>query len=89
MNEDKQRFIDSMAQFVDEALRRADEGRDYVRGSVSIVDARNCLFRLSAAGETDEEEGRYALRELCRPNDDMDIVPDPGRIERVARYYFD
>lgn len=90
MNIDKQRFIDALTHFVAEALRRADEGGDYIRGSVEVLDARNELFRFSSLHTTDEELNRYALRELCKIDDEsMQTIPDRGHIERVARNYFD
>lgn len=90
MNIDKQRFIEGLTRFVAEALHRADEGGDYIRGSVQVLDARNVLFRLSPLHSTDEEQDRYALRELCKVDDEsLQTIPDAGHIERVARNYFD
>ena len=38
---------------------------------------------------TDEEHDIYAIRSLCRIDEaTMDIVPDRGRIESLARNYF-
>lgn len=89
MSEDKQRFVDSLQGFVAEVLRQAEEGSDYVRGAVKIIDARNCLFTYLPQGHTDEEDNSYAIREMCTLDEEMETVPNRKRIEQIARSYFD
>ena len=89
MSDDMTDFIDALAAYVAERLAGGDVAPDYNVERVLIVDARNHLFRPAGKGGTDEADELYALRELCRVDEDtMDLVPDRGRLERVARNYF-
>jgi hypothetical protein len=88
MTEEATDFVDALLRYVTEELRRAG-GADYANGSVRIVDARNHLFRPAGKSVTDEELGIYALRDLCRVDEDtLDTVPDAMRLAAVARNYF-
>lgn len=89
MSEDKQRFVDNLQTFITEILRNAEEGSDYVRGAVKIIDARNCLFKYLPQSYTDEENDCYAIRELCSLNEEMETAADCKRIAQIARSYFD
>jgi len=54
--------------------------------ALQIFDARNHLFRSVSNHRTDEEQGIYALRDLCVLDDErMCLVPDAGRCRSVAR----
>lgn len=82
-------FVDALEQFVRSELLSGGESADYNSDSVQIVDARNALFRNVGKMGTDEEHDIYAIRSLCRIDEvTMDIVPDRGRLESLARNYF-
>lgn len=82
-------FVDALEQFVRCELVSGSEPADYNSDSVQVVDARNALFRNVGKLGIDEEHDIYAIRSLCRIDEaTMDIVPDRGRIESLARNYF-
>lgn len=79
-------FIEALVAFIYEELRHSDEEADYNREAIQIVDVRNHLFRNVGPHLTDEETGIYAIRELCRLDDDtFNTVPDRERIAAIAR----
>lgn len=89
MKEYVKEFVDALEQFVQCELVSGSEYADYNSDSVQIVDARNALFRNVGKMGTDEEHDIYAIRSLCRIDEDtLDIVPDRGRLESLARNYF-
>ena len=89
MKEYVKEFVDALEQFVQCELVSGSEYADYNSDSVQIVDARNALFRNVGKMGTDEERDIYAIRSLCRIDEDtLDIVPDRGRLESLARNYF-
>ncbi len=82
-------FVDALAAYVAVRLSDSPVAPDYNCERVRVADARNHLFTPAGPGGTDEADDLYALRELCRVDEDtMDLVPDRGRLERVARNYF-
>lgn len=88
MLNEKEDFVEALARYVDDALRHAAGGGDYISGAVQIVDARNHLFREAGNRSTDEEAGIYALRDLCRVDEDtLDTVPNRQRFAAIAREY--
>ena len=89
MSDDMTDFIDALAAYVAERLAGGDVAPDYNVERVLIVDARNHLFRPAGKGGTDEADDLYALRELCRVDEDsMQTVPNRGRMLRIARNYW-
>ncbi len=89
MTEDVLDFISALDGYVRAALATMGEPADYCTEAVRIVDARNHLFCMAGKKATDEAENIYALRELCRIDEDtMEMVPDHGRMAAIARNYF-
>lgn len=89
MTDDVRDFIDSLESYVQSELAASGEPADYNVEALQIVDARNHLFRNVGKQATDEAENIYALRDLCRVDEEtMVIVPDRGRMAAVARNYF-
>ncbi len=90
MYDDKKEFVDTLEAFVREQLRLCTEAPDYNNESVRIIDARNHLFANVGRRGTDEEEGIYAIRSLCKVDEDtMELVPDRMRFASIAKTYFD
>ena len=82
----QEEFVQALLDYVGAALRNSAVDPDYCQEAVQIVDARNHLFRSVGSHRTDEEQGIYALRDLCVLDDErMCIVPDAGRCRSVAR----
>lgn len=89
MTDEIQEFIDALDRFVRAALAASGEPADYNNEALEVVDARNHLFRLVGTRVTDEAENIYALRDLCRVDEEtMDFLPDRQRMERIARNFF-
>jgi len=89
MKEEQRDFIAALAAYVAAALAAADEPAEYCREAVRVVDARNRLFCPAGRRATDESEDVYALRDLCRLDEDtLELVPDEGRIACISRNYF-
>lgn len=87
MNE-KESFIAALAGYVTTALEQSGVPADYNTDAVHIVDARNHLFRAVHQRTTDEAEDIYAIRDLCRVDEDtMEYVVDRGRLSSVARNF--
>ncbi|MBP3228733.1 MAG: hypothetical protein J6M53_08150 [Bacteroidaceae bacterium] len=88
MTHETEEFVSALTSYVRATLPPGDEA-DYCREAVQIVDARNHLFRSAGQRATDEEHDIYALRSLCRLDEDtLLFVPDEGRIRSLARTYF-
>lgn len=88
MFDEKKDFIDALEAFVKAELRASIEPADYNSEAIEIVDARNHLFRNIGRGATDEEHNIYAIRDLCRVDEDtMETVPDRMRFAAIAREY--
>ena len=82
----QEEFVQALLDYVVSALRNSAVDPDYCQEAVQIVDARNHLFRGVGNHRTDEEQGIYALRDLCVLDDEsMSLVPDAGRCRSVAR----
>ena len=78
----QEEFVQALLDYVGAALRNSAVDQE----AVHIVDARNHLFRSVGSHRTDEEQGIYALRDLCVLDDErMCLVPDAGRCRSVAR----
>lgn len=87
--EDINAFVKALTDFVGAQLHLSPESADYNPDSIQVVDARNHLFRNVGKKGTDEENDIYAIRSLCRIDEEtLDIIPDSGRAESVARNYF-
>ncbi len=90
MYDEKNEFVDALEAFVSEQLRLCTEAPDYNNESVRIIDARNHLFSNVGRRGTDEEENIYAIRSLCRVDEDtMELVPDRMRFASIAKSFFD
>ena len=82
----QEEFVQALLDYVGASLRNSAVDPDYCQEAVQIVDARNHLFRSAGNHRTDEEQGIYALRDLCVLDDEsMSLVPDAGRCRSVAR----
>ena len=82
----QEEFVQALLDYVGAALRNSAVDPDYCKEAVQIVDARNHLFRSVGNHRTDEEQGIYALRDLCVLDDEsISLVPDAGRCRSVAR----
>ena len=79
-------FARALCRYVAQELR--DQDGEYVRGAVTVADARNHLFMPLPHQGTDESVDIYALADLCHVDDDMQTVPDMNRALGVARNYF-
>lgn len=89
MYDEKKDFVDALEAYVREQLRQSAEAPDYNNESIRIIDARNHLFSNVGRRGTDEEEGIYAIRNLCRVDEDtMEMVPDRMRFASIAKEYF-
>lgn len=89
MINEKQEFIEALHAYVSEQLRLSAEPADYNSEAIRIVDARNHLFANVGRRRTDEELGIYAIRDLCRVDEDtMEVVPDRMRFQAIAKDYF-
>lgn len=87
LNEEKD-FIDALESYLKAELRACAEPADYNNEAVEIIDARNHLFRNAGRRGTDEECGIYAIRDLCRIDEDtLETVPDRMRLAALARSY--
>lgn len=87
LNEEKD-FIDALELYLKAELRACTEPADYNNEAVQIVDARNHLFRNVGRCGTDEECGIYAIRDLCRVDEDtLETVPDRMRISALAHLF--
>lgn len=88
MNE-KEDFILALADYVRSALLQSGVPADYTTDAVEVVDARNHLFRTVPHSTTDEADNIYALRDLCRVDEDtLEYTVDTGRLSSVARNFF-
>ena len=86
MFDERRDFVDALEAFVSAALRNGTEPADYNPDAVQIMDARNHLFRLLERQGTDEEQRIYALRELCRIDEEtLTTVPDRWRMATLAK----
>lgn len=89
VNEDRERFVHALADFVRAELAMSGEPADYLGEALQIVDARMCCFKNVGLRGIDEEAGIYPLRSLCRLDEEsFELIPDEGRIDSLARYYF-
>lgn len=89
MNDEQRDFVAALLAYVRAALASAGEAADYCREAVRIVDARNHLFCPAGRRATDESENVYALRDLCRLDEDtLEMMPDEGRVASISRNFF-
>lgn len=83
-------FVDALESYVKAELRVSGEPADYNTDAIRIVDARNHLFSNVGRQQTDQELGIYAIRDLCRVDENtLETVPDRMRFQSIAREYFD
>lgn len=79
-------FTQALLDYVRAALRATGEMPDYCQEAVRIIDARNHLFASAGVHTTDEQQGIYALRDLCALDDEtMELQPDAHRCRAVGR----
>ena len=81
-------FVEALRRCIVTELRAGKEAPDYNAEAIEVVDARNHLFRNVGIKATDEAENIYALRDLCRLDEDMELIPDDVRMRRVACNFF-
>lgn len=88
MTNEKEDFVNALDSYVQTELRRTAEPAEYNNESIEIVDARNHLFRNAGCAGTDEEHGIYALRDLCRVDEDtMEMIPNRQRFAAIAKEF--
>ncbi len=86
MSDELKDFVEALGLYVRSQLAAGGNEGDYCRDAVEILDARNLLFRHAGQQTTDEVENVYALRDLCRVDEEtMELVPDEGRLLGAAR----
>ena len=89
MFDEKAEFMDALAAYVGDMLERDGLADEPGTAALRIVDDRNHLFAPAGRHTTDEEEGIYALRDLCRVDKmSLDFVPDRQRMAAIARNFF-
>lgn len=89
MTEEMTDFVDALERYVRDVVARSGTSADYAAGALRVVDARNHLFGDAGRHATDEAEDIYALRDLCRVDEDtLETVPDRARMAAIARDYF-
>lgn len=82
-------FVNALAAYAGEALRRSGQTIDYCHDALHIDNARSHLFTPAGRRDTDESEDIYALRDLFRIDEvTMDYVIDTQRLQAIARNYF-
>lgn len=88
MDNDTNDFVCALREYLKERLRKTGDA-EYCTEAVHIADARGHLFRNAGNRATDESEDVFALRDLCRTDEDtLMLVPNEGRLMAVARNYF-
>lgn len=89
MIDEQNDFVQALEDYVGEQLRLCHEAPDYNNEAIRILDARNHLFSNVGRHGTDEEQGIYAIRDLCHVDEDtMEVVPDRSRFKALAKDYF-
>lgn len=89
MTEEVKDFIDALERYVRTEIEASGMPADYNSEALCVADARNHLFHKAGKRTTDESENIYALRDLCRVDEEtMNIVPDRARMAAVARNFF-
>lgn len=89
MTEETTDFIDALEAYVRDAIAATGQPADYCVEALRVVDARNHIFCAAGRRATDEAIDVYALRDLCRVDEEtMRFVPDRGRMAAVARNIF-
>ncbi len=79
-------FVAALERYVRTRLAEIGGEAEYCREAVEILDARNRLFRDAGQRETDEVDNIYALRDLCRIDEDtMMLTPDRGKLQNAGR----
>lgn len=90
MPDEKEDFVKALSTFLRNELRQSQEPADYRNDAIEIADARNHLFRNAGLLPADEVVGRYALRSLCRIDEEsLELVPDEMRLRAIAHDLFD
>lgn len=86
MTDETAEFVAALGRYVRQVLASSPEAPEYSHAAVEIADARNHLFRAAGNRPTDETSNVYALRDLCRTDEEtLELLPDPGRLTAVAR----
>ena len=89
MGNDINDFTAALCKHINAELLSSGEPADYNVDAVEVVDTRNHLFRTLPRHATDEAANIFALRELCRLDEEtMAFRPDEGRIRAIARNFF-
>lgn len=87
MQEEINEFVEALYRFVSHEIDRISDPI-YSQECIYIADARNHIFRLSEATQTDEAEDTYALADLCYIDEEMNTVPNRQRMLCIARNYW-
>lgn len=88
MTQDAIDFTAALRAYLDARLREVGDA-EYCTEALQVVDARGHLFRPAGRRATDEAADIYALRDLCRMDEErLCLVPNDGRLAAVARNYF-
>lgn len=81
-------FINALESHIADALNRIGD-IEYCQESVKIIDARNHIFKSLPNASPDEEHSVFALRDLCRLDEEtMQWQVDRNRLRAVARDFF-
>lgn len=86
MTEEIDNFIEALSRLVQNELQNNDAV--YNTDAVQIVDARNHIFRILKNTTTDESEDIYAISDLCMWSEEMEVLPNRRRMQRIARNYW-
>lgn len=81
-------FVNALESHIADALDRIGD-IEYCHEAVKILDARNHIFKSLPNAASDEEHSVFALRDLCRLDEDtMTWHVDRNRLLAVARDFF-
>lgn len=81
-------FIVALESHIADALSRIGD-IEYCQEAVKIIDARNHIFKILPIAASDEEHSVFALRDLCRLDEEtMSWHVDINRLRAIARDFF-
>ena len=81
-------FINALASHVADAISRIGD-IEYCQEAIKITDARNHIFQDLSNASSDEEHSVFALRDLCRLDEEtMSWHVDINRLRTIARDFF-
>lgn len=81
-------LINALASHVADAINRIGD-IEYCQEAIKITDARNHIFQDLSNTSSDEEHSVFALRDLCRLDEEtMQWQVDKNRLRAVAKDFF-